>query len=82
MKKMEKEKIKWEWEGYNGTYSGEVKDKQPHGVGRWTSDDGKKTVEGEWRDGKENGKAVYDWNKGRAEYEAKEGKWNGKYIEY
>ena len=86
MKEMEKKKIKWEWKEMNGTYEGEVKgwmSSHPHGVGRWTRDDGKQTVEGEWKDGKGNGKAVRNWSDGdRDEYEAKDGKYNGKYITY
>ena len=88
MKKLDREIIKWEWTDnsgnkYNGSYSGEVKDKQPHGVGRWTSDDGKETVEGEWKDGKENGKAVWNrWDGDLHEYEATDGKYNGKLITY
>ena len=60
-----------------------MKGKKPHGVGRWTRDDGEETVEGEWKDGKQNGKVVWNrWDGGRYEYEAKEGEYNGKYIRY
>ena len=37
-------------------------------------------VEGEWEDGQLNGKAVVSWNENHYEYEAYDGKYNGKYI--
>ena len=88
MKKMEKNKIKWEWlnpweKNYNGTYEGNVKDEKPHGVGKWKWDGGNWTVEGEWKNGLLNGKAVENhWSGGSYEYEAKDGKYDGKFIEY
>ena len=80
MEGIEKKKIKWQWTAnngskYNGNYEGQVKDNQPHGLGKWVRDDGKQTVEGEWKDGQLNGKAVVNWSDGdRSEYEAKDGK--------
>ena len=83
MEGIEKKEIKWEWEGMNGNYEGEVKNNQPHGLGKWVKDDGKWTVEGEWKDGQLNGKAVENLSNGdRYEYEAKDGKVNGKFIRY
>ena len=82
MKEMEKKNIKWEWRRMNGNYEGEVKNNIPHGVGRWKSDDGKWTVYGEWKDGKQNGKTVVNHYGTREEYEAKDGKYNGKLIRY
>ena len=82
MEGMEREKIQWKWGIHGGTYEGEVKNNRPHGVGRWTRDDGEVTVEGEWKDGKQNGKVVYNGDGGRDEYEAKDGELNGKYIIY
>ena len=65
----------------NGTYEGGMKGKKPHGVGRWTRDDGEETVEGEWKDGQLDGKVVQNWSGGdRWEYESKSGMINGKYI--
>ena len=88
MEGIKKKEIKWKWE-YNlgdksdGKYEGEVKDNKPHGLGKWVSDDGEWTVEGEWKDGQLNGKAVQNWSDGnRQEYEAKDGKHNGKLIRY
>ena len=85
MEKVEKE-IKWEWEEnwgrkFDGTYKGELKDNIPHGIGKWKQDDGNITVEGEWKEGLLNGKAIANWNHGsRYEYEVKDGKLNGKWI--
>ena len=39
-------------------------------------------VQGEWKDGHINGKAVQNWSGYRDEYEAKDGKYNGKLIRY
>ena len=78
MESIEKKKIKWK----KGTFEGEVKDEKPHGVGKWKSDDGNITIEGEWKDSRLDGKAVEKWNGNRKEYEAKDGKYNGKCIQY
>ena len=77
MKEMKREKIKWRLIGSNGTYEGEVKgwmSSHPHGVGKWTRDGDEVTVEGEWKDGLLNGKAVMNWDGYRDEYEARDGK--------
>ena len=79
---MEKKEIKWEWEIWKGNYEGEIKDEKPHGLGKWKQDDGEWTVVGEWRDGRVNGKAVANGYGNRYEYEAKDGKENGKFIRY
>ena len=84
---LDKEMIKWKWtsnrgDKWDGTYEGEVKDNQPHGLGKWKGDNGKMKIEGEWKDGHINGKAVQNWSGYRDEYEAKDGKYNGKLIRY
>ena len=90
MEGMKKERIKWQWTDnwgtkLDGTYEGEVKNEKPHGQGKWKYDGlfSNKTVEGEWKDGLLHGKAVENNEDGnRDEYEAKEGKYDGKYITY
>ena len=88
MERMEMQKMKWEWmdnwgNKYNGTYEGEVNSKQPHGQGKWNSDDGDVIVMGEWKDGRLNGKVVENyWDGDRDEYEAKDGKLNGKWVRH
>ena len=86
-KGMEKNDIKWEWANnyghrWNGNYEGEVKDNKPHGLGRWKEYGQDHAVEGEWKDGQLNGRAIYNGHGYRNEYEAKDGKINGKYIRY
>ena len=84
---MEKMWIKWDWTAnngikFNGMYAGEVKDEKPHGLGKWKRDGSHWTVEGEWKDGLLDGKAVENNIFGHDEYEAKDGKKNGKFIRY
>ena len=47
-----------------------------------TSYDGDDIVEGEWKDGKVNGKVVRNLNGNREEYEAKDGRENGQFIRH
>ena len=87
VKGMEKKWIKWEWTAnngikFNGMYAGEVKDEKPHGLGKWKRDGSHWTVEGEWKDGLLDGKAVENNIFGHDEYEAKDGKKNGKFMRY
>ena len=88
MEKIKKETIKWEWENNwgekgKGEYEGEVKKGKPNGLGKWKQDGDNSTIEGQWKDGKLNGKAVLNYSDGdRAEYEIKNGKINGKCILY
>ena len=58
-----------------------MKGGKPEGLGKWThvSD----AIEGEWKDGKLNGKAVfYRSSKHREEFEVEEGKRDGRSIHY
>ena len=82
-KGMEVRDIEYKWRGDNGKYQGQLLNGRPHGLGKWERNDGNRTVEGEWKDGQLNGKAVVSWGDGsRQEYETKGGHINGKYIGY
>ena len=79
--------MKWVWAAnkgnkFDGKYEGEIKDNKPHGLGKFKRDGYNQTVEGEWEDGQLNGKAVYNGSEFRQEYEAKEGKINGKFTQF
>ena len=58
------------WRSYDGTYEGEVRQVKgkavPHGCGRWTGKlrEYKLIIEGEWKDGQVNGKAVNYYDDG------------------
>ena len=67
---------------FSGEYEGELKDGLPDGMGRWVKENGKMKVEGEWREGRLNGKAVHTESSGRSECEKREGKLEGKWIWY
>ena len=79
---MEKKRIQWQWEGRNGTYEGELKDHKPHGLGKWKQGAHGDAVEGEWKDGLLHGKVVQDHGLYLNQYEAKDGKIDGKYLIY
>ena len=61
-----------------------MENNKPHGIGKWKEDGWFKSnaIEGEWKDGCLNGKAIEYWNGNRYEYEIKNGKRNGKYLGY
>ena len=88
MKEIKKEKIKWEFTQnsgvkFKGEYEGEVKDGKPDGMGRWKGDGQNWIIEAEWKEGLLHGRAVSNFNDGdHQEYEAKNGKINGKLISY
>ena len=88
MKEIKKEKIKWEFTLNNGSkrkgeYEGEVKDGKPDGMGRWKEDGSNWVIEAEWKEGLLHGRAVSNFSDGtHEEYEAKNGKVNGKFISY
>ena len=65
MKKIKKERIRWEQESdqgrkFKGEYGGEIIKGKPNGIGTWKRDRDHSTVEGERKDGKLNGKAVFN----------------------
>ena len=85
--KVERKHINWEWKNnwgsrLNGEYKGDLLNNRPHGVGKWRCEGYDKAVEGEWKDGVLDGRAVYYWEGGRIEYEAKVGQYHGKFIRY
>ena len=63
-------------------YEDNCGDGLPDGMGRWVKENGKMKVEGEWREGRLNGKAVHTESSGRSECEKREGKLEGKWIWY
>ena len=89
MGQINKQKMKWQWEDnqgkkFDGEYEGEVKNGKPHGIGKWKmlNGQGTQTVEGEWKYGQSDGKVVHEGafpsKKFYREYEAQNGKKNGK----
>ena len=69
MEEMKKETMEWKWRvsywtAYDGVYEGQVKEEEnkkvPHGIGTWRGrfNDQSLLIEGEWRDGWVEGKAV------------------------
>ena len=82
-KGMEMVKVEWKRGGDDGKYEGQVKDQQPHGLGKWEKDGGDWVVEGEWQEGELHGRGIESFsNGGQAEYEAKDGKIDGKFLGY
>ena len=57
-----------------------MKDGEPHGLGKWKSKEYKLEVEGEWKDGELDGKAVKQLYDYLTYYEMKDGKIDGKCI--
>ena len=66
----------------DGQYEGRIINRKPNGIGRWIDDSRKERLEGEWRDGKLNGRVIVHHRYGREEFEAKDGVKNGKSISY
>ena len=89
----QKVEVPWRWIDnfgafYNGVYHGQTRrlngETVPDGVGRWTDSEDQYdfTIEGEWKEGKLDGKAIITLPKSDFEEEWKDGKLNGRSLEY
>ena len=68
---------------HQGVYKGETRGGIPEGIGRFSGDDGKWVIEGEWEKGKLHGKVIANSSNGdRLEYEMKKGRLNGKFVKH
>ena len=68
---------------HEGNYFGELKNKKPNGVGRFSSKSGKWKIQGTWKDGLLDGNAIkYYENGDLSQYQVENGKPNGIFIWY